>query len=313
MSFTAEVKDELSRVPAECPSCDRATLAALIRIEGTLSISGPGRYRLELATETSSVARTAIRLLHSIYDLKTELTVRRSVLHKTHNYLITIPAQPKLPKMLDEMGILGSQGLDMGVAPHLVERPCCLAAYLRGVFMACGFISDPKGDFHFEMNVESRTLADDLVRLMQEHGVDAKVTQRRNSYTVYLKGSDRIVSFLALTSAHHAALQIENERVRKSIRNDVNRAVNAELANQMKASDAAASQIRDIELIERHLGLESLSPALQDFCELRRRNDSVSLRELGELATPPLSKSAVYHRVRRLEEIATELREKGLV
>jgi hypothetical protein len=97
VSFTAEVKDELSRVEPARGCCSRAQLAALVRIEGTLHFSGKDRYRLEIATETASVARTVIKLLHGVYDLKTELTVRRSVLHKTNNYLITVPSQAKLP------------------------------------------------------------------------------------------------------------------------------------------------------------------------------------------------------------------------
>ncbi len=98
MSFTAEVKDELSRIEPRKQCCLKAELAALVRIEGTLHITGPERYRLEIATETAPVARTVIKLLHKVYGLKTELTVRRSVLHKTNNYLITVPTQTKLPK-----------------------------------------------------------------------------------------------------------------------------------------------------------------------------------------------------------------------
>mgnify|MGYP000447101432 FL=1 len=106
MSFTADVKDELTRVIPTCSHCDKATLAAIARIEGTLLFSGPGRYKLEIATEISSVARLVIRSLHTLYKLKTELTVRRSVLHKTPNYLITVPSQPNLEPALHDLGIL---------------------------------------------------------------------------------------------------------------------------------------------------------------------------------------------------------------
>ena len=309
MSFTAEVKEELAQYESGCADCRRAELAALVRIEGTLNLAGSGRYRLEIATETGSVARVAIKLLHEVFDLKTELTVRRSVLHKTHNYLITVPTQVRLEQALREMGILTDSGLELGIPEILVAKPCCAASFLRGAFLGGGFISDPHGDFHFELTTESEELARALVALMQDTGIDARITKRRNVYTVYLKGAERIVNFLALVGAHKSALAMENVRVVKSVRNDVNRRVNAEIANQNKATDAALDQVKAIKLLIDRRGIESIPPALQEFAQLRLEHPDVSLRELGELANPPLSKSAVYHRVRRIEELASQYRD----
>ena len=129
MSFTAEVKDELARVPAVCSHCDKAVLAALVRIEGTLFVSGKNRYRVEIATDAPSVARQVIKLLHELYQLKTNLTVRRSVLHKTPNYLIEAPAQPNLTPALLDMGVLSPEGgLVLGIPDQLVAKDCCAAA-----------------------------------------------------------------------------------------------------------------------------------------------------------------------------------------
>ena len=281
MSFTADVKDELTRVIPTCSHCDKATLAAIARIEGTLLFSGPGRYKLEIATEISSVARLVIRSLHTLYKLKTELTVRRSVLHKTPNYLITLP--------------------------HLVEKTCCAAAYLRGAFLGSGFIAEPRGDFHFEITVESEELADGLVQLMADRDINARVLHRRNSYIVYLKSGEAISEFLAFVGAHQCALAMENERVRKSVRNEINRKVNAEVANQAKSAEAAIDQIVSIRKLAESGKMAELSPGLQEFVKLRLQNPDASLKELGQRANPPLSKSAVYHRVRRLEEMAKSL------
>ena len=190
MSFTSDVKEELSRVEPVCSHCDRAQLAAIIRIEGTLFFSGKNRYRVEVATDTPSVARLVIRLVHEIYGLKTELTVRRSVLHQTPNYLINIPVQPKLAEALVDLGVLGEDGLELGIKPSLVNKQCCAAAYLRGAFLGSGFVSNPRGDFHFEITVESEPLANGLVELMAEKGIAARVQQRRNSYMVYLKSGE---------------------------------------------------------------------------------------------------------------------------
>lgn len=308
MSFTAEVKDELSRVPATCSHCDKAVLAALVRIEGTLFVSGKNRYRVEIATDAPSVARLVIKLLHELYRLKTNLTVRRSVLNKTPNYLIEVPAQPQLAAALVDMGVLSPEGgLVLGVSEQLVAKDCCAAAYLRGAFLGSGFVSDPRGDFHFEVIVETEELADGLVDLLARKNIKARIMQRRNSYMVYLKSGSAILEFLALAGAHQSALAMENARVIKSVRNDVNRQTNAEIANQAKTSRAAIDQIRAIrQVVEAH-GMENLPPALQDFIKLRVRHPEATLKELGELANPPLSKSAVYHRVRRIEQLAAEL------
>lgn len=307
MSFTADVKDELTRVEGVCSHCDKATLAALVRIEGTLFFSGPGRYRLEIATEISSVARLVIKSLHRIYALKTELTVRRSVLHKTPNYLIVVPFQPGIEEALHDLGILGAVGLEMGIHEHLIEKPCCEAAYLRGAFLGSGFIAEPRGDFHFEITVENEGLAEGLVTLMEERRIKARILRRRNSFIVYLKSGTAISAFLAFVGAHQSALAMENERVRKSVRNDINRKVNAELANQAKSAEAAIDQIVSIRKLAESGKMADLPPGLQEFVRLRLRYPDASLKELGERANPPLSKSAVYHRVRRLEDMAKSL------
>ncbi|MDP2182714.1 MAG: DNA-binding protein WhiA [Actinomycetota bacterium] len=307
MSFTAEVKEELSRIEPRRQCCLKAELAALVRIEGTLHISGKERYRLEIATETAPVARKAIKLLHRLYELKTELTVRRSVLHKTNNYLITVVSQSRLPQALNELGIL-DDGLTLtyGILPRVVRRDCCAIAYLRGAFLGGGFVADPHGDFHFELTAESEQMAEDLASLMERFEIPAKLTRRRGLFTVYLKGAEHIVTFLALVGAHRALLRTEDVRVIKSMRNDVNRLVNAETANLQKTADAAIAQVEAIELLDDVRGIDNLPPALQELARLRLENPDVSLRELGELADPPLSKSAVYHRVRRIEQLASD-------
>jgi cell division protein WhiA len=309
MSFTAEVKDELSRVTPRKACCPRAELAALLRVEGTLHITGSERFRLEIATETAPVARKTIKLLHQLFGLKTELTVRRSILHKANNYLITVPAQPALPQALNELGILDDTlGVSYGLPPRIVRKDCCAVAFLRGAFLGGGFVADPHGDFHFELTAEHEELALDLAALMQRFGMDARVTHRRGSYAVYLKGAEPIVTFLALVGAHRALLRAEDVRVMKSMRNQVNRIVNAETANLVKSAEAAILQLDDIHLLVSTRGLDGLPPALQELAELRLAYPDVSLRELGELADPPLSKSAVYHRIRRIEELAAEAR-----
>ena len=309
MSFTAEVKDELSRVEGVCPSCEYAELSALVHVCGTLSFHGSGSYSVRVTTETGAVARTLIRLIHKLFDLETALTVRRSLLHKSRNYLIELGEQDGLEDALVRLGILvPGRGLAQGIAPQLVENDCCLASYLRGVFMAGGFIADPRGDFHLEMAVTGDGYAHGLVDLCARVGVSARLNHRRGAYAVYLKSYDDIERMLFALGATRAAKAVENVRRMKTVKSDVNRRVNAEIANQARAGGAAVDQLALIDAVEREVGLSRLSPALREFCEMRRENPELSLAELGEMHDPPLSKSALYHRVLRLQSTLEDAR-----
>lgn len=306
MSFTSEVKDELARIELSCRGCVRAELAALIRIEGSLGIS-EGRPRLEITTETASVARTIITLLHdSSFGLKTELTIRRSVLHKAHNFLIVVPYQAGLTQALKDLGILGEDGFEQGIRYGLVAKECCAASYLRGAFLAGGYVADPRGDAHFELSTTNMPMAEGLIKLMGRCGINARCVQRHNTYVVYLKGAEDILRFLAMTGAHQAALKLEEHRLIKSVRNDTNRRVNAEIANARKTSKAAEEQVAAIRKLVAQRGIEGIPASLQEVCLLRLKHPEASIKELGEYADPPLSKSAVYHRIRRINELLEE-------
>ena len=307
MSFTAEVKDELARVKGTCDECDVAELAALVRVCGALSFHGSGAYSIRVSTETGAVARTVIRLAHSVFDLETSLTVRRSNLHKSRNYLIEIPAQEGLEQALIRMGVLVlGRGLSSGIAARVVARPCCRAAYLRGAFMAGGFIADPRGDFHLEIAVTGEEFAEDLIELLDDEGITARVNHRRGAFAIYLKSFEDIKAFLGVIGATRTARGVENVRVVKSVKNDVNRRVNAEIANQARSTGAAADQLRLIDRVEAEIGFDNLPPALAQFCQARRSHPDLSLRDLGAEMNPPLSKSALYHRVLRLEQLLAD-------
>ncbi len=307
MSFTAEVRDELARCEPTCEYCDLATLAALTRICGTLIASKDG-YRLQVATETGAVARTMLALTHKILKLKTEFTARKSVLHRVRNYLIVLPEQPDLQKALVLLGVLDRRGnLVAGIPRHVVSRECCRLAYIRGALIAGGFVADPRGDFHLEISCQAEEFAYALADLINEAGVHARVNARKSSYAVYVKSAQDIHTLLSATGAHASVAEIEDARAMKLVKNDVNRRVNAELANQGRSAGAAQQQLDMIEQIERAGLRDSLPRALATFCDLREAYPDLSLRDLGEMADPPLSKSALYHRVLRLEKILADL------
>ena len=179
---------------------------------------------------------------------------------------------------------------------------------MRGAFLGSGFIANPQGDFHFEISLSGQQIAEDVAGILTRKGIPAKTTKRRNAFMVYLKNGDGIADFLAFTGAHQSALSFERTRLYKSIRNDVNRITNAELANQRKTINANMDFMSAVNVIMETDNLSKLSPALREIVHLRAQNPNASLKELGELANPPLSKSAVAHRVRRIEEFARDLK-----
>ena len=305
MSFTAEVKDELSRVEGESAYCAMAELSAIMHVCGTLSFRGVGRYSVRIATETGSVARTAMRLMHRQLDWETSLTVRRSVHRKTRNYLIEIPEQENLAEDLEQLGILvPGRGLVRGVPSHLIEHTGCVEAYVRGAFMAGGFVADPRRDFHWEIAVGDEEFAEAISMLLARMGLQARLNHRRGSHAVYLKSYESVREVLRYMGAMRTAKAVASVKQLKSVKNDVNRRVNAELANERRSSRSGADQLHLIGQVAANVGLETLPQALREFCELRVRHPEMSLAELGSLCNPPASKSAMYHRVVRLQKLA---------
>lgn len=308
MSFTAQVKDELSRIEPTCSTCNYAQLSAMVRVCGTLSFRGSGRYAIKIATETGAVARSLIKLTHELFDLETQLTVRRSNLHKTRNYLIEIPEQDELEQDLMNLGILlRGRGLAQGIAPFLVQKPCCAKAYLRGAFMAGGFIADPRGDFHLEIALTSDPLAQDMLLLLHSFSISARINRRRSHFAIYLKKFEDIAHFLQLVGASKSVRALDTMRRFKSIRSQENRHVNAEMANIARSTTAAAEQMALIKEVHLKVPVKKLSPALKEFMRLREAYPDASLTELGALCSPPASKSAMYHRLLRLQELLRDV------
>jgi DNA-binding protein WhiA len=174
---------------------------------------------------------------------------------------------------------------------------------LRGAFLAAGFVADPRGDFHLEIAVASEPLAHDLVKLCALVGVTARLNHRRGAIAIYLKSYDDIARLMTVMGATRTAVAVGNVRRMKSVKNNVNRSVNAELANQRRASGAAAEQLELIERIRERPGFAALSPKLREFCELRLAHPELSLADLGQLTSRRSSKSAMYHRYLRLVEL----------
>jgi DNA-binding protein WhiA len=203
-------------------------------------------------------------------------------------------------------------GINHGMPDRVVEKDCCKRAYLRGIFMGGGSVSDPERSYHLELTLHNKKYGEALSEfLMQIYGLESKHIVRKNNYVLYFKDGDQIVDFLNIIGAHSALLNFENVRIVKQMRNNVNRLVNCETANLNKVVDAALRQVKDIELIIERRGIESLPDNLRAVAEMRLENPDLSLKELGEQLDPPVGKSGVNHRLRKIEAIAETIRENG--
>lgn len=301
-------KNELARVVGPRLCCKTSELAALIKMDGSLQINDR-KVTLSIANHNAAVARKVIKLSKDLFGIQTEVLVKKKVrLHKNNVYMVRIPPQPELKKMLVKLGMLNDNGSFQEDMPEeLLQKECCRRSYLRGIFLGGGSVNNPGGTYHLEIITGDGRHAEAISGLLQQFGLPARISSRKQWYVVYLKDSEQIVECLNIMGAHTALLEYENTRIYKDMRNKVNRLVNCETANLDKTIDAAMRQSENIRVIAGSIGIEKLPHSLREVAELRLHYPDASLKELGEMMDPPLGKSGVNHRLRKLDKIAEKL------
>lgn len=311
MSFSVSTKNELARIVARKQCCQLAELAALVKTDGLIQISGQHKLSLHLVTETAAVARKAFTYLKNLFVIHTDILIKKkSRLKKNNVYLVRMASQPGVSRILKEIGFINEQEqLVNAINPNIVKKDCCKRSFLRGAFLGGGSVSDPEGDYHLEILVNDEEFSRFLCELLAVYDLRARINHRKNWDVVYLKGSEDIIKLLNIMGAHSALLNFENTRIYKDMRNQVNRLVNCETANLNKTVDAALKQLEDIKLIQETIGLSNLADNLKMIAELRLQYPDISLKELGEMLSPPIGKSGVNHRIRRIQKIADDIRE----
>ena len=225
------------------------------------------------------------------------------------DYMLTIASPEQTQRILQAAKLTVREDKSLYLVNHMViQNSCCKRAFIRGAFLASGSLSDPEKSYHFEIVCQTKDKALQLQEVMQVFHIDAKIVQRKKSYVVYVKESAQIVELLGLMEANVALMKLENIRILKDMRNSVNRKVNCETANIHKTVNAAVKQIEDIRLIEEKVGLDQLNSGLSEIARLRLEFPDATLRELGTMLTPQVGKSGVNHRLRKLSNLAQELR-----
>ncbi|WP_243290345.1 DNA-binding protein WhiA [Bacillus sp. FJAT-47783] len=313
MSFASETKKELTNIEVK-PCCLKAELSALIRMNGSISFSNR-KFIVDVQTENAAIARRIYTLTKKQYEIPVELLVRKKMRLKKNNvYIVRLIEQGK--KILEDLKILG-EGFTFNheISPELVAKKCCKRSYIRGAFLAGGSVNNPEtSSYHLEIFSLYKEHNDSLSALMNTFDLNSKTLERKKGYITYLKEAEKIGEFLTLIGAHKALLRFEDVRIVRDMRNSVNRLVNCETANLNKTIGAALRQVENIKYIDERIGLEALPDKLREIAELRVTYQDVTLKELGEMVSSgKISKSGINHRLRKLDQIAEQLRSGQMV
>lgn len=303
MSFSSNVKEELSRNETGARHCRIAELAGFLKFCGEVS-QREGQYHVQVHTESVHVAKRFYTLVKKIFDIEVKIHIdRNDFLKKSRIYTVSIDNHPDCVLLLKAVKLLDHE--DFGL---VLQNTCCKRAYIRGAYQAAGSMSDPEKNYHFEIVSTDEKTACQLKEVLNFFDLDAKIVVRKKYYVVYMKEGAKISDVLSLMGAHVAMMEFENVRILKGMRNTVNRRVNCETANISKTVLAAVKQAEDIKYIMNHKGLHHLSQGLQDIAYLRLENPEATLKELGDMLDPPVGKSGVNHRLKKISKMAEEMR-----
>ena len=304
MSFSSMTKDEICAQKLRGEPRRRSMLCALTLTAASLTIHG-GKAMVEYVTENHNVGKLIASLATGLYRVDAELMVREHERLKARNTVVSLSGADVLT-LLEQMSVFGAIAERERIPEAAVAGGELVEAFLRGIFLGAGSVSDPKKGYHLELVLRHEWFADEVAALLNSMDMNAKVTARKSSFVVYIKEGERIAEFLALIGAMAGVLAFENIRIKRGIKNNLNRQLNFEGANMQKTAESAAQQLRDITLINERLGLEALPQRLRETAELRINEPEASLGELSEILG--VGKSGVNHRLKRLCAIAEDLR-----
>lgn len=307
MSFAAQTKKELTMVETD-DCCERAELAALIRMNGSMSLSSR-KVVLDVSTENAAIARRIYSLIKKHFKVHVELLVRKKMRLKKNNvYIVRMPE--RVQEILSELKIV-SDGFVFtpNINKDIIKNECCARSYLRGAFLAGGSVNNPEGSsYHLEISSMYEEHCRSLVDLANKFDLNARCIERKKGFIFYIKEGEKIIELLNIIGAHQALFKFEDVRIMRDMRNSVNRIVNCETANLNKTIGAAVRQIENIKLLQKEIGLEQLPDKLREVAEVRLAHPDLNLTEVGDMLKVKVSKSGVNHRLRKIDEMAEKIR-----
>lgn len=313
MSFSSTVKEELVRLPLGKPCCMLHEIGALTQTSGSLALRGAGKVRVTYQMESAALARRLFLLIRTRLGITPSLHfVQHARLGGRRSCILTLDNE-SAQKLLMALHMMeereGVFSLKRTVPRHAMTRQCCRRAFLRGAFLGAGSVTNPERGYHFEIVAQDQGLKKNLLKLLEKSGVPGRTISRKGTDIVYLKDSQHIADLLALMGASQGLMSFENTRVHKNVRNRVNRVMNCDQSNMEKQLDASQRQVEAIKALAIAQGLDSLPPSLRQMAYLRLDQPEANLKQLGDMLEPPVGKSGVNHRLRRLMALAQALEE----
>jgi len=313
MSYSLLVKDEIIKTSYKERDEIFAEITAVFRNSGNFSII-EGSLVFEVSTENPAFARRIFSLTKSYYKVNSNIVILKSERFRHHNiYIIHIENEEVLRDITENMEIEYANGKHFyfKLPNFIVSSEETKKAYVKGVFLSAGSISNPEKTYHLEMKTRSISIAQEVTKILEEYELKPKILKRNKNHIVYIKEGENIKDFLGLVGAHNKLMDFENIRILKEMRNNVNRIVNCETSNIDKTINAGLRQVKDIELIQNTIGLKSLPETLHEIAVLRLENENLSLLELSDLTTDRVGKSGVNHRMKKISVIAERIREQS--
>ncbi len=310
MLFFYRVKNELARIIPRDISEQKDELLAFIKLKGNIIKSGQ-KKKLVIILEDPTTARTAYNLIKRVFKIYPSVEKENLSNTKKH-YKVKIPFLKETERILKELNLgWGSEPIQqkqyIGEKRLNLKKNFSKDSYLRGAFLVNGFVNDPEKMYHLEISINDEGEANFIRTLFDYYDLNSRISFWKKRWVVYLKRGDSIFEFLRLIGLQNALLYFQDIRARKDVLNIVNRLVNCETANLDKIVLSAAKQLHDIDVIEKKIGLQHISPRLSSVAEVRKNLPYASLQELTEEVDFKITKSGIYHRLKKISQIAESL------
>ncbi|MBQ9833560.1 MAG: DNA-binding protein WhiA [Clostridia bacterium] len=309
MSFSSELKNELSKLKIRTSQEKKSMLAALTHTAGAMTLSAKFGVGVQYLTENERVAKLISNIAKTLYEIDATIGVKENAALKSRYYMTLLRGE-NCKLLLRDVGYLGDEDDEDFVIGHidesLLDNEDMQRAFIRGAFLGSGSVSDPQKGYHAEIICRYERFADELENILERYDISAKLAKRKSQNVLYIKEGEKVSDLIKLLGAPESAIEFENARLIRGLKNDLNRKQNFEDANMNKSAMAAAKQIIDIELIKSVMPLQNLSKPLYEAAEARINNPEANLSALAEILN--VGKSGVNHRFIKLAAIADAIR-----